>query len=306
MTTIDGVSQRPTRTRASTPVRLPDRAKCDDDRASLSRFVSGDLATTANLAEVVSGVPTSGLKAKTSGACGSSGSIPAGASRWRSQVPRPTPPMNRRKTSSGSGTDSAGRWPRRSGGSGRGSRTRSAPSVGAQDENPAAGRHGLGPVVNEALAVDRHQVKPRQLAGVGQQAPRASGTGRSPHCSRSRMVLPRTRTSDRPARKRAMPRNSTVTGAAATDTIPLPSPYAPEPVVNKGAILLVDRRRRRGARHLLPPVPPPRGGFSGRRGRPGAARLPPRPARPAPGLGHHGRVARVQAGRRRRVPATSR
>ena len=38
------------------------------------RSVSGLLLTTANLAEVVSGLPTSGLKAKTSGAAGDSGS----------------------------------------------------------------------------------------------------------------------------------------------------------------------------------------------------------------------------------------
>jgi len=43
------------------PARFAARAKCEDDKASLSRLVSGDLATTANLAEVVNGVPTSGL-----------------------------------------------------------------------------------------------------------------------------------------------------------------------------------------------------------------------------------------------------
>src|SRR5919109_769471 len=53
-------TRAPTTTRASAPVRLPARAKWDDDNASLSRDVSGDLASTANLAEVVSGVPTSG------------------------------------------------------------------------------------------------------------------------------------------------------------------------------------------------------------------------------------------------------
>ena len=89
----------PTTTRASKPVFLAARAKCDDDSASLSRSVSGDLATTANLAEVVSGVPTSGLKAKTSGASGASGSTPAGASRCSRYAPSPTPPRNRRSTS---------------------------------------------------------------------------------------------------------------------------------------------------------------------------------------------------------------
>ena len=80
----DGAAQAPTMTRASKPALLAARAKCDDDRASLSRSVSGDLATTANLAEVVSGVPTSGLRLKTSGASGASGSTPGGASRCSS------------------------------------------------------------------------------------------------------------------------------------------------------------------------------------------------------------------------------
>ncbi len=61
-------------------------------RASVSRPVSGDLATTANFALVVSGVPTSEEKTKASGASGASGSTPAGASRCSSHVPRPTPP----------------------------------------------------------------------------------------------------------------------------------------------------------------------------------------------------------------------
>ena len=102
-----GAEQAPTRTRASMPARLPARAKCDDDRASLSRSVSGDLQRTANLAEVVNGVPTSGLKQKTRAAAGSNGSTPDGLSRCSSQVPRPTPPMKRRKTSSASGTQRA-------------------------------------------------------------------------------------------------------------------------------------------------------------------------------------------------------
>src|SRR5205807_328316 len=55
----------------------------EDGTASLRRNVSGDLAATANLADVVSGVPTSGLNAKTSGLAGSKGSTPFGASRRR-------------------------------------------------------------------------------------------------------------------------------------------------------------------------------------------------------------------------------
>ncbi len=67
-------------------------AKWLDERASLSIPVSGDLATTANLALVVSGVPTRGENTNASGACSPSGSAPGGASRCISQVPRPAPP----------------------------------------------------------------------------------------------------------------------------------------------------------------------------------------------------------------------
>src|SRR6185436_18212341 len=100
MTSTEGAAQAPTMTSASQPVRLAAMAKCDDDRASLRRSVSGDLATTANLADVVNGVPTSGLKANTSGAALDRGSTPVGASRHRSQAPSPTPPTNRRRTDS--------------------------------------------------------------------------------------------------------------------------------------------------------------------------------------------------------------
>ena len=67
-------------------------AKWLDESASLSIPVSGDLATTANFALVVSGVPTSGENTNASGACALSGSTPGGARRCISQVPRPTPP----------------------------------------------------------------------------------------------------------------------------------------------------------------------------------------------------------------------
>ena len=83
------MSARPAMTRASKPVFLPSMAKCDDERASLKRSVSGDLATTANLADVVSGVPTSGLKTNTSGFSGASGSTPRGHSRCSSHAARP-------------------------------------------------------------------------------------------------------------------------------------------------------------------------------------------------------------------------
>ena len=77
---------------ASYPVSLPEMAKWLEERASLSIPVSGDLATTANFALVVSGVPTSGEKTNARGASGDSGSTPVGARRCISQVPSPEPP----------------------------------------------------------------------------------------------------------------------------------------------------------------------------------------------------------------------
>ena len=71
-------------------------AKWLDASASFRRPVSGDFATTANFALVVSGVPTSGEKTNASGASGASGSTPGGASRCMSQAPRPAPPMQSR------------------------------------------------------------------------------------------------------------------------------------------------------------------------------------------------------------------
>ncbi len=68
-------------------------AKWLEDSASLSSPVSGDLATTANLAHVVSGVPTSGENTKASGASGPSGSTPGGASSVHQPDARPAPPM---------------------------------------------------------------------------------------------------------------------------------------------------------------------------------------------------------------------
>jgi hypothetical protein len=69
----------------------------------LSRSVSGDFATTANFADVVSGVPTSGENTNASGASGASGSAPRGASSASSRAPSPTPPIVARSTSSSSG-----------------------------------------------------------------------------------------------------------------------------------------------------------------------------------------------------------
>jgi hypothetical protein len=76
-------------------------AKWLEASASFKRPVRGDLATTANFALVVSGVPTRGEKTKASGASGPSGSTPGGASRCMSQVPSPAPPMQPRSTVSG-------------------------------------------------------------------------------------------------------------------------------------------------------------------------------------------------------------
>ena len=72
MISTEGSAARPTITIASQPQRLPAMAKPLLASESLIRSVSGLLLTTANLAEVVSGLPTSGLNAKTSGASGAS------------------------------------------------------------------------------------------------------------------------------------------------------------------------------------------------------------------------------------------
>ena len=77
---------------ASLPVSLPEMANWLEASASVIKPVNGDLATTANFALVVSGVPTNGENTNTSGAAGASGSTPGGASRCSNQVPSPTPP----------------------------------------------------------------------------------------------------------------------------------------------------------------------------------------------------------------------
>ena len=83
-------------------------AKWLEASASLSSPVSGDFATTANFALVVSGVPTSGEKQNASGASGPE-RVDARRARARcmSQAPRPAPPMYARSTSSGRGSVSA-------------------------------------------------------------------------------------------------------------------------------------------------------------------------------------------------------
>ena len=107
MTSTERPAARPTTTMASQPQRLPASAKPLLASESLMRPVSGLRLTTANLADVVSGLPTSGLKTKMSGASAASGSGQAPLSLDSSQAPSPAPPMNRRSTPAGSGTRSA-------------------------------------------------------------------------------------------------------------------------------------------------------------------------------------------------------
>ena len=107
MTSTDSDGARPTSTMASQPQRLPASAKPLLASESLNRPVRGLRLTTANLADVVSGLPTSGLNAKTSGASGESGSAVAPPSSSSSRAPRPLPPRNCRSTSSAIGTRSA-------------------------------------------------------------------------------------------------------------------------------------------------------------------------------------------------------
>ena len=80
MSSTDSVERRPRMTIASWPVSFPAIANWLEASASVSIPVSGDFATTANFALVVSGVPTSGENTNTSGASGPSGSAPAGPS----------------------------------------------------------------------------------------------------------------------------------------------------------------------------------------------------------------------------------
>src|SRR5689334_17235492 len=96
----DSCAARPRTTIASFPVNLPAMANRLDASASVSRPVSGDLATTANFALVVSGVPTNGENTNARGAAGASGSTPVGARRCSSHVPSPTPPKYARRTAS--------------------------------------------------------------------------------------------------------------------------------------------------------------------------------------------------------------
>jgi len=91
-------------TMASQPQRLPASAKPLLASESLMRLVRGLFETTANFADVVRGLPTSGENAKTIGASGASGSETADPWSRSSRAPSPLPPRYCRTTSSGSGT----------------------------------------------------------------------------------------------------------------------------------------------------------------------------------------------------------
>ena len=73
----------PVMTRASRPDRFSSVARKLDESESPMNRVNGDLVTTANLLEVVSLLPTSGLVANISGLEGWSGSTPGGQKRCR-------------------------------------------------------------------------------------------------------------------------------------------------------------------------------------------------------------------------------
>ena len=66
-------------TRPSTPTRFNSRAKWLEESESAMKPVSGDLVMTANLAVVVTPVPTRGALAKINGLAGENGSTPGGA-----------------------------------------------------------------------------------------------------------------------------------------------------------------------------------------------------------------------------------
>src|SRR5689334_17129399 len=110
MTSTDRSAARPVIRSASQPHAFPATAKPLLASESLIRPVSGLLLTTANLADVVSGLPTRGLNAKTIDASGDSGSASAAPASSNSRVPRPLPPRYSRTRASDSGTRSA--WPR--------------------------------------------------------------------------------------------------------------------------------------------------------------------------------------------------
>ena len=72
----------PRMTRASHPALFNSVARKLEERESPMKPVSGDLVTTANLLEVVSLLPTSGLVANISGLPGSRGSMRGGQCWW--------------------------------------------------------------------------------------------------------------------------------------------------------------------------------------------------------------------------------
>ena len=81
ITTSVGWALLPVITRASHPVRFSSTARKLELSESPIMPVSGDFAATANLLEVVSLLPTSGLHANMSGLSGPRGSAPGGQCR---------------------------------------------------------------------------------------------------------------------------------------------------------------------------------------------------------------------------------
>ena len=104
ITRSDGCGARPVIKTASNPVFLPAMANPLLAKESLIRSVNGLLLTTANLAEVVNGLPTSGLNTNAIDASADSGSARAACSRSKSWTPKPLPPRKRRRSSGVNGT----------------------------------------------------------------------------------------------------------------------------------------------------------------------------------------------------------
>ena len=92
-TMMDGCFAAPMISIASNPVRLPAMAKPLPASESLIRPVNGLLETTANFADVVSALPTNGLKTKNRLARESNGSNSAEAVCKSSSTPKPAPPI---------------------------------------------------------------------------------------------------------------------------------------------------------------------------------------------------------------------
>ena len=98
-----GNSLLPVMMSASHPAFFSSVAMKLDDSESPMKPVSGDFVSTANLLEVVSLLPTSGLVTNMSGFPGDRGSTPGGQCSYSRYAPSPVPPMKRRSASASSG-----------------------------------------------------------------------------------------------------------------------------------------------------------------------------------------------------------